>query len=680
MKRAGLFIFAVLFVLSTVSAEIIFDDEPNGIYNLGDSISVPVTVKAISEISGTIKLILICEGKQTQFFENGIELGAGEEVKVPAVLSKEKIGFQTGMCKIKGILEDEYEITDDFEISNSINVQVQEGNFNFEPGEVMIIKGNAIKQNGEDVNGFVSLKISGVNGSGNIEKLSTVGNGFFSIEVELPEDMKAGNHVVQLRVYELNSDEEETNVGFMSKNIYIEQIPTNLEIFIENKNVGPGSFVKIKTILHDQTGEKIPATSIVSLKKSKNEIVEQVEIETDEFIEFKIPYNEPPANWTVVAVSTLLDSSTEFSVLENEEVSVDVVNGTVLLTNKGNVPYNDSVLVRIGENSSLKIEVFLEVDESKEYELRAPDGEYYIEVISDGESKYEGNALLTGRAIDFKELGRSKNTFVKILVWVFLILVLGVVAFILYKKGYKKSFFGSKKKVSSHEKSLKSTGENEKVKKNSESFFDTKHKAVLSLSIKGDKHDTSVVCLKIRNMKSLKKEWVVDSFEKIVSFAEAKKSAIYENQENVFFIFSALKTKTFKNEKDAIELAKKIEEILSYHNRVFKHKVDFGVSINFGGIVGNAHKKEGLEFMAMGNLIASSKKIAGLSDGEILLSNEFRNRAEGLIRSQEKELEGVKVYTIKEVRDREQHAKFLSNFLHNLEKDKAEKERRERGN
>jgi len=674
MKKVVFLILICMVVLSTVSAEIIFDKQPEGVYNLEDSVDILVTVKALESISGNFKMNLICESKQIVYFQNGVSLNAGEEKKMETslILNKENLGATLGDCKIKASLGEEYEITNDFEISNLITIETELEETEFKPEEEIVIKGNAIKENGEDVDGFISLKIVSGNNS-SVEKLSTISNGFFSVSLTIPENMESGNHVVQLNAYELNSDEEQTNKGFMSFNINIEQVPTNLEIVIEEEEILPGNILKTKAILHDQTGKEISAPVIITIKKSKNEIVQQIETNTGELIEVNIPYNELPKNWTIVAVSSMLDSERSFTVLENKEVSIDVVNGTVILTNVGNVPYNESILIKIGENSSLNIDVFLEVDEVKKYELRAPDGEYYVEIISEGESHFWGGILLTGRAVDFKELGVSGRGIIKVLVWIFIIGVLGFVAFVIYKKGYKKSFFGSKKKLKNSEMIFKK----ESPKKHSE-LINTSNKAILSLSINGDRHDASIVCLKIKNLKDLKKEGINETFKRIVSFAEGKKTMIYEANENIFFIFSALKTRTFKNEKSAIELAGKIEEFLKYHNKIFKQKFDFGISINFGEIVGKINEKDELEFMAMGNLIVNSKKLSELSSGEVLLSKDFRDRAGGMLKTGEKEIAGKKVYIIRELRDREQHKKFLANFLHNLEKDKAEREKREK--
>ena len=430
--------------------------------------------------------------------------------------------------------------------------------------------------------------------------------------------------------------------------------------------------------MHDQTGDPIDADSIITVKKSKNEIVVQKEEPTGQYLELPIPYNEAPANWSVFAVSSKLSAEALVVISEKSEISVDVANGTIILTNKGNVPYNDTVFVKIGENSSVNIPVYLNVDESKKYALNAPDGEYSVEVISNGESKFKmDGVLLTGKAIDVKAKGNSKLNFSNTFVWIFIIIILLVVGFLVYKKGYKKSFFGRKnmgnvseaKKVPSKVISKNEFGKG--------AIVEAGDKAILSLSIKGDKQPATFVCLRIRNLNELKKEGVEETMKRVSSLAERRKAFVYENQENVFFILSAVKTKTFQNEKSAIELAKDLHELLTGHNKLFKYKMDFGISITDGEIVSKVNNSGDLEFMGMGNIIANSKKIANLSKDEILLSKEFKEKAGGMIKADDKTLGGVRVYTIREMRDREQHAEFISNFLHGLERDKKEKERRD---
>jgi hypothetical protein len=675
MKRRGLILFAFTLIFSmifSVSAEIVFSQQPNEVYNLGDSINLPVTVKALSDISDNLYLNLICEGNQIRFFENGVDLQAGQEVGMVAVLSKNAIGLQTGKCKIKAILGEDYALTNDFEISNLIIVQSNIEKTVFNPGETIVFNGDAFKSNGDGANGFVKFSIVTRENSSSLEQIGTVSEGHFSINLNIPSNLQAGAYLVVVEIYELNSENVRTNTGFMNYNINVNQIPTSLEVFLERNEIEPGAIVKAKAILHDQTGEKIDSFAILTLRKSNNEIVKQVELPTDEFFEFEIAYNEIPSNWSVFAVSNRLNSEMNFIIMENKDISVDIMNGTVVFTNRGNVPYNDSVLLKLGENSSIKVNINLAIDEVKKYEIRAPNGEYSIEVISNGKSKFNSNVILTGRSIDLRELKSFELSSVGFIIWIFVILVLGCAVFLIIKKGCRKTFFGKfnmNRKYESVKKSKVDSSTNE------EFLIKTANRAILSLSIKGDKQESSLICLKIKN--SLDRKGVSETMQKIAKFAESKKAMIYENNDSIFFIFSALKTKTFRNERSTIELSQEINEILNYHNKLFKHKIDAGMSLDSGYIVSKINSQGELEFMSMGNLIPNLKKIASLSTGEILMSKEFKDKAGSIIKAQDKTIESVKVYTIREMRDREKYNKFIGTFLNNLERDKKEREKRE---
>ncbi len=679
MEKRWLMLFAVgILVLTTfsVSAEVIFNQQPKDVYNVGDSITVPVTVKALSDLSGNLILTLFCEGKQVKFFENGVDLSSGQEVKMSAVLSKDKLNFPADGCRVKAVLGEDYVLSDEFSVSNQIVVQSKIDKTDYNPGEAVVFKGDAFKSNGEGANGFVKFTIVTGNDTANLEVLETVNEGYFSVSLDLPSGLRAGAYLVKVDVYELNSKEEEINRGYMNYNINVAQVPASLEIILESEEgIVPGTQVNARAILHDQTGEVIATDSILTLKRSNNEILKQVEVGPDESLIYDVPYNHPPANWTIFAVSNLLDSEKIFSVIEKRDVEVSVANGTVLFTNKGNVLYNDSVLVKIGENSSLTVDIILAVDESIEYKINAPNGEYSVEVISDGQSRFSDTVLLTGKSIDLKEV-KNFGVGVSPIIWVFVILVLGFVVLLTVKKGYRKTFFGKFKGFKKKRKSLRPSSESKPSK--SGFLFNTKNRAKLSLSLKGEKQESAIVCFRIKNMDSLGKSGISETVGKITGYAEDKKAMIYENGDCVFFVFSPLKTKTFKNEKAAISLAQQIEVLLAYHNKIFKDKFDYGLSIDTGYAVSKMNSQGELEFVTMGNFIPNLKKIAAFSKGEILLSKAFKERSGSMVKTQDKNMDDVKVYMVREMRDREQYSKFIGNFLNNLEKDKKEREKRDK--
>ncbi len=187
----------------------------------------------------------------------------------------------------------------------------------------------------------------------------------------------------------------------------------------------------------------------VQIKNSAGKIIERENISTNEFLELQIPNGEQPSEWRIFASSEGLESEQAFSIKQLEKISFQIINSTLTVTNTGNVHYNKTVLVKVGE-SPLNIDVNLDVGESSKYLLSAPDGEYNVEVMAEGISGRNQNVLLTGKAIDIRETGMIIDFVSNPIVWVFVILVLAGVGAVLYRRRHNRSFFGYPQS-SSHE-------------------------------------------------------------------------------------------------------------------------------------------------------------------------------------------------------------------------------------
>jgi hypothetical protein len=193
------------------------------------------------------------------------------------------------------------------------------------------------------------------------------------------------------------------------------------------------------------------------------------------------------------------------------------------------------------------------------------------------------------------------------------------------------------------------------------------NRAELELSIKeGDKQDASIICVRIKDLKEMhsRKNRVSETIEKLMEIAEDKRAVICENQDYLFFILTPARTKTPKNEKTALDLSEKIKYLLEEHNRMFNQKIDFGISLNYGTIIG---KQEGniFKFMSMGSLITISKKIAHISEGEILLGEKINDLLRLHVRTDKKIRNGTPVFLIKEIKKEADEAtkKFINRFM-----------------
>jgi len=659
MKRGITILVLIISLISFSSAEIIFIQPLDSAYNLGDSISVPVTIKTLSEVSGIFQMNLICNATETNFYTTGIKLKAGEEISLVdpnLVLIRGIISSNKGECRIKAILNSESVLTSTFKISDSLVISGNLEKTEFDAGEGVLITGKVTRETGENSNGFIEVNVLTSDVNQQISQIGTITDGSFSVNLSLPADLKAQNYFIEVKAYEKDSEGVITNNGVSQYSIYVKQVPTNLELVLGEKEIMPGTSLIINAILHDQTGEPINSTIFITVKDSTEKIIEQKEMNIGEIFALPIKSNQPPEEWIIDAVSSELTSEEKFRIKENMEADIQIINKTIVVTNIGNVLYNKTILVRVGD-SPLNIEVALEVGESKKYVVNAPDGEYNVR-ISEGDKEVNEIMSLTGKTIGIKE---ASGFSFGVAFWILLILVLGFVAFFFFKKIYQKPFFGRMHKEKGERFKPMAIGEGMKM------IPKTGSRAELSLSIKeGEKQDASVVCLKIKDLKDMhsRKSRVSETIQKIIEMAEDNKAVIYENQNYIFFILTPVRTRTLKNEKAALDLAEKIKYLLEEHNRMFNQKVEFGISLNYGAIVG---KQEGdlFKFMSMGSLVTASKKIAYLATEEILLSDKINDLLRLHTRTEKSIRDGVPVFSIKEIKKDTDEAtkKFISRFM-----------------
>ena len=662
MRKAIFLLMALVFLAGLISAELVITEQPKEIYNLGDTIKIPMKIVTLGDLSELFTINLICNGIETEVYREYVFLSSGEEIKrEPSIpLIKSFTGRTTGTCKIKASLGQEIYLTNEFVISDLIKVELKNIQTTAKPGEEVAVEISAIKENEKAVSGILEVNVVG-DSIENMNIIDTVKNGYGYIVFTFLAGTPAKEYSVRVNVSEKDFQGEITNRGSAEYRISVSQVPTSLEILMENQNVEPDTSAKIKPVLHDQTGESITSTATVTLKNTKGLVVEQTETITDEFFDFPIIYKEPVGQWTVLAESNNLTAELSFTIPENPKISTLVINKTLVITNMGNVYYNNSVAVRI-ENSTLEINVSLGIDESSKYLLSAPNGEYKVQIMTgEGGSETIEGVALTGKSISVKEASEGVIKFVSHPIsWIFIILVLGFVSFIVFKKGYKRSFFG---KINIPLKGFSSKN-SDSPKRNS--IINPHNRAEISLSIKGDKQDISIVCLKIKNIESLKykKGQASANLARVIDFAEKNKAFVYENLQDIFFLLAPAVTRTFSNEKAAIEIAQNIQAVLTEHNKMFNDKIEFGIGINHGTIVAKK-EDEVLKFMSMGTLITNAKKLA--FSEEISLGEKIKDRLGASIKTEKHEKDGMVYFTIKEIKDREEHKKFIRSFLDRIE-------------
>ncbi len=653
MGKKILSIFIVLIFLSSPAFAEILLFQPSSIYNFGDTIDVSAVLKETSEKSGFLELNLVCGNEIQNFHKEFVSLKPNEEKTIyPSSLPVDISIFSATSknCKISAKFLDETTETPSFQISTNINIFPLTQDLSANPSENFILKGNAKKENGKEVEGFVEVLISSLNI--NIKK--QVNKGSFEVNFSIPENAKAGNHLIILDVYELDKTGERNNEGELSLNLKIKSKPTSVDIALEKQSLQPPYTFKFKPLVLDQAGDVVTGDVLVRISDSKGNLILEDIISSNTEKSIDIKNNAVPGYWEIKFSFSVLESSRLFYIEELEKASFTITNESLIITNEGNVPYKKAVQIFIGDKREIK-EVDLEVGESKQFFISAPDGEYDVRV-TDGENEYSQKVALTGNIVKISESKRKFSFSSQYpLMWIFLIVVAGIFVLAMYERVRKKSSYSFP--VEEKKEKKKSIS----IKSDYADLSGGASKAEHSLVLQGNKEESCIVALKVENLNEKEKN-AKETFEKIMSLAKEYKAIIQEADNFILILLTAMSTKTFKNHVPAVKLGKEIKKILDDHNKKFKEQISYGISVNSGDLI---LKKEGanIKFTPLGSSTNLSRKLADISKGEIFLSEDFYKKVMSEVKAI-KQIEGnLNLYKLNELAERDTHKKFIQDFL-----------------
>ncbi|MFH1500828.1 MAG: hypothetical protein ABIE22_02680 [archaeon] len=675
-KKLSLIIFALMLFSSLAAAEVMLS-QPKSVYSLGDNIDLQVSLKPVENTDDILKLTLNCENATKDFYLLPLVLGAGEtkDIEIGLTLTREFLGGIRGDCFVEARFKNDYETTEKFKISDKIDVTANLDKLDAEAGAQRIVSGTAIKENGAAVEGFVEIKVTGTD----VKITRNVQEGKFQANFSLPQSLQAGNYEIEVRVYEKLEDEI-TNVGTAKIGVNLKQKANKLEIALVSQTVKPGSNVTFKTSIYDQGGNKVSGDVTVKILDSWEDVFYERLVKTEEIVVFPLGNNASAGYWKIEASGTALKSDRLFYVEEYESANFKVWNDTLIVTNVGNVPYRKAIQIAIGNDVEIR-EVDLDIGESRRFRLLAPEGAYSISVTDGSQTLDLFDVSLTGNVVGVQDIRNQMGAINRYpIVWLFLVVVAGLFLLMMIERVTKKKFrvYAPKDTVN---KSMERAGKkSDKIKVREAKMNAGEHtrmpmpgfkEAEHALVHNGSKEKASILNIKIKNMANLVKTRgnAIENITKALENITERKGSIYRSGDHIMGIFTPSVTRTFKNELIATKVAKQIAAELQDHNRKFKDKVEFGIGINSGDIIAKAEKGK-LQFTSLGNTVGLSRKVAEIADKDVLLSEEVRNRVMNEIKTELRQHGELKTFEVKEFRDRDEHNRFIRDFLNRVERDR----------
>ena len=664
MKKSLTLVFLVVCVLFTGagSADLLVG-QTDAFYHLGDELNISVLISPLISMNTFLIVKLSClevfVGNQSinltaamnlselknykmhdiELFRGPYDVKAGEEreVLISAKLDRNLVGNLSGSCSIIANYGGEEGNSRKFEISNKLDVEFETDKVVYEPGENVALSGLANKAKGGAVDGFVEALVV----EPNITILGTVNGGKFKLNFSIPKDMRAGKYEISMRAYEKEENGMLINEGFSSGSFEVMQVMRKAEFSFSNQSVVPGNIFYYQVFIYDQARDEMQGEVTIHIyKPDKSEFLQRL-IEANSNYEFKVEKNYTPGYWSVDGKIGEIEIEKIFLIEELEIASFELVNETLIITNVGNVPYTRPVEIKIGGVSEVK-EMNLGLGESKTFRLRAPDGDYNVEVFDGDKSENLGTTSLTGNAIRISDIGlfSSLQDNFYILIWVLIILILLVIIILVIRKFLKRSKFDKKPKIKTID--MIKSGE-----ARSSNVIDA-----------GTKQECSVISLKIRNLEDVRKKGGIDAVDRALLKAKDSRAKIYVVGEYRVIILCPLLTMAQDNSMNAVNVARQIKEVLDEHNAK-RGKIDFGIGISSGVLV--VEKKDGgLKFSSISAAIPLAKRISDSSHGEILLSKDLHSRVVGKVRSEK--YPGREYWIVKKISDRTQYREFVDKF------------------
>ncbi len=682
MKKSVLILLTfalVFFIVPMVSAEILVG-QPNALYNLGDDFNLNITLSPANNAKGFFTAKLICssttagdidvdsllediennetDSNETDVVESILEdtygeveiyrspeniLGGTQKViSISTSLDSFFIGDLKGDCLISASYNNEVADSQSFGITKNINVELTIDGYAYDPGSAFQISGRALKGNNLPLDGFATISVPGL--GLNISTIVEAGD--FGVSVNIPSNAISGEYSIFVTAYEKDELDETINEGKATESIRVEQIVSNLGIALNEQSIIPGTDIIYTILLFDQAGNEVTDDVKVVVYDTDEEVYSEGLVKAGSAVTIPTQTNYIPGYWTIEAFYKELSARKAPYLEVLEKISSVMTNSTLTLTNIGNVIYDKEVEISIGEEKRVE-RVFLEIGESKSFELEAPAGEYEISVSDGTNSENLGVSALTGKAVSVNESGGG--IFSGLLFWLWLIIILIVIGILVY-------FYRRKRK--------KMAGESPKIIGEP---IASKEAPVTS----GKREEAVVVALNIKNPQTVEESSgagsPLEAINSTLLKAKESNTKIYIDGEYRIILLTPSLTKSEDNTVEAVKIAQMIEKSLNSYNETASNKIEFGVGVNVGSMI--VESKEGkFKFTSVGNTITLAKRIASQSKSEILISDPLHGRVAGKVKSVKTSDSDYRKVT--RVVDRGRHSAFISKFKSRLKEKK----------
>lgn len=658
-------LLAFVLLAMPLASSSIFIEPLKPVYNYGDQIQVGTTIVSSTTTSSHYTVDLKC-GTNISYniYNNFIQASAG--IEKPVVVATELLdpilNNVTVPCFLRANFGSEAVNSNTFTLSNVLIVNTELEFENLNPGNLFSISGNAVTKSGVPLEGFAEVFIPSLN----LYRSTVVVNGSFNLSIELPLNVKSGEHEYRIEVHNTDYNSKKINFGSNTGKFSVGQLLKQVNIHLSSDTAEPQADFVFRVDALDQAGDSMirDVSLVINQPKGVPFIKKVIKSGEDQKISFLL--SDVPGYWSIETDVEGIKSRKLFYLSEVNTLQTSLINNTLIVTNIGNSPYSGPIEITIGSFVEIK-QVSLAPAQTQKFTLRAPDGDYSISISDEaGEQKTLGSAFLTGNAVkvtDFKE--DVIYTFTNPLIWwlgvALLILVVVLVQVKIRMQKIPKPSYSSQTvsmpqnvfKPSKVEftPNNKSSFESSESKKFDMSWFNKpatpSTTSALSTTPKvnpaslfgsesqGIRERAAAIALYVSSASPTTSETV----NRALSIAQETGAKVYIDGEYKIILFSPRLTKNQDNEGNAVNVARRMQAVFLEHMSVTPG-VNFGIGVSDGEIISEIENGK-FHFTSTGNLISYAKRLAHASNTKLLVSESIRRKLISTVKTDKSPYQGV---------------------------------------
>ncbi len=487
--------------------------------------------------------------------------------------------------------------------------------------------------------------------------------------------------------------------------VYGEDKQTSFSLVLNEERFGIGDKLIAKVSIYNELCGFLSKDVSIELQNPDGLAVIRRIIPSTDVLEHTFTPYERPGYWQIRATFQNLQDVRLINVEKIENVSVSLVDNQLVIKNTGNVPYKKTVNVKFTSDNMQRNETFklnLAIENKTAFELRAPEGNYDVEVLG----RKFSNVPLTGKATAVIEIKDKKpGLFMQYPILsfsIFVLLLIVIISFfsglspkslIIREKRREEFNFPAEHKAQPYYRKIESEEPKQQVQAvretrvNMPAIKTSQHappyfikKAEPRVVMDGTKQKTSFLVVNAKNLPSLKNKLSPVAYESLhESFLKQVQSAIERNRGVVhkindsvlMAVFSPL-LKQYRHESAAIKTALEIEKDLNDYNRRLKDKMEFGIGINSGEIISNLDKV--IQYTSSGNTVAVAKRVADKALQEVLVTREIYDKVSSEIRAERREslptsIGAVELYAVKGLLGRDAYKSYVTDVLNRIKRE-----------